>query len=93
MLMTAKKDRRIELRTDATTERLITRAAEALGESVSAFMLRVAKEEARRVLASSDVTWMPADQFDELLATLDEPDEVPPVFKRMAGQPRPYKRS
>ncbi|GAA0357347.1 DUF1778 domain-containing protein [Actinoallomurus spadix] len=93
MLMTAKKECHIELRTDATTQRLIARAAEALGESVSSFMLRAAKEEARRILASSDVTWMPADQFDELLATLDEPDEVPLAFKRMAGRPRPYKRA
>ncbi|MCO5994065.1 type II toxin-antitoxin system TacA family antitoxin [Actinoallomurus rhizosphaericola] len=89
MLMTAKKERRIELRTDATTERLIVRAAEALGESVSSFTLRAAKEEARRILASSDVTWMPADQFDELLATLDEPDDVP-ALRRAAARPRRY---
>jgi uncharacterized protein (DUF1778 family) len=92
MLMAAKKDRRIEMRADANTERLISRAAEALGESVSAFVLRAAQEEARRVLASPDVTFMPTEQFDELIAALDEPDEVPEVFERMAGRPRPYDR-
>ncbi|MCW2944832.1 MAG: hypothetical protein JWR24_1549 [Actinoallomurus sp.] len=89
MLMAAKKDRRIEMRADANAERLIARAAAALGESVSSFVLRAAQEEARRVLASPDVTLMPAEQFDELIAALDEPDEIP-ALRQATARPRRY---
>ena len=87
MLMTARKDRRIEMRADADADRLISRAAAALGESVSSFVLRAAQEEARRVLGSPDVTFMAAEQFDELIATLDEPDEVA-ALRLAAARPR-----
>lgn len=92
-MIMATKDRRIEMRADAAAERLISRAAQALGESVSAFVLRAAQEEARRVLSSPDVTLMPAEQFDALIAALDEPDEVPEALARFAGRSRPYTRS
>jgi uncharacterized protein (DUF1778 family) len=41
------------------------------------------------VLASPDVTLMPAEQFDELIAALDEPDEIP-ALRQAAARPRRY---
>jgi uncharacterized protein (DUF1778 family) len=91
MVMTA-KTHRIEMRADAATEGLIVQAAQALGESISSFVLRAARAEASRVLARPDVTLMPAEQFDELLASLDEPDEAP-ALRRAAQRQRRYHES
>ena len=89
--MTA-KTHRIEMRADAATKGLITQAARARRESISAFVLRAALTEADRVLARSDVTPMPADQFDELVASLDEPDEAPRLREAVRRQ-RAYRES
>ena len=72
----AKRSKRIQMRADAESEALITAAAAARRVSVSAFVLEAATEEAGRVLGRADLTLMPADQFDALLAALDEPDEA-----------------
>lgn len=68
--------KRIEMRADPESEALITAAAAARRVSVSAFVLDAATEEAGRVLGRADVTPMPADQFDALVVSLDEPDEA-----------------
>ncbi|MEU4831739.1 DUF1778 domain-containing protein [Streptosporangium sp. NPDC023615] len=91
MVMTV-KTHRIEMRTDAATEALIVQAAEATGESTSSFVLRAARAEAGRVLARPDVTLMPAEQFDELLSSLDEPDDAP-VLRRVARRRPGYHES
>ncbi|MDR0284981.1 MAG: DUF1778 domain-containing protein [Propionibacteriaceae bacterium] len=44
------RSRRFEARLDATTDNLIAKAADALGESRSAFVMRAAKEAAERVV-------------------------------------------
>ncbi|MFF3439394.1 DUF1778 domain-containing protein [Streptosporangium sp. NPDC002721] len=89
--MTA-KTHRIEVRPDASTKELIMRAALAMGESISSFVLRAARAEAGRVLARPDVTPMPADQFDDLVDSLDEPDEAPRL-REAARRPRAYHES
>lgn len=78
----ARRDRRIEMRTDAETERRIVRAAELAHLSVSAFILGAARVEADRVLADHD-TRMPADEFDQMIASLDVADPAP-VLERVA---------
>ncbi|MFF5112377.1 hypothetical protein [Streptosporangium sp. NPDC000509] len=40
----------------------------------------------------SDVTLMPAEQFDELVASLDEPDEAP-VLRQALRRRRVYRES
>jgi hypothetical protein len=42
-------------------------------------------------LARADVTLMPAEMFDELMASLDEPDEAPNLAK-IAARPRRFTR-
>jgi uncharacterized protein (DUF1778 family) len=87
----ATRTKRIEMRADAESEALISAAAGARRVSVSAFVLEAATEEAGRVLGRADLTLMPADQFDALIAALDEPDEAPRLAEA-AGNPRRYTR-
>ena len=87
----ATRTKRIEMRADPNSEALITAAAAARRVSVSAFVLDAATEEAGRVLGRADLTLMPADQFDALIAALDEPDDAPRLAEA-AQSPRRYSR-
>jgi uncharacterized protein (DUF1778 family) len=78
------------MRTDAETERRIVRAAELAHQSVSAFVLAAARVEADRLLAEQE-TRLTADEFDQLLASLDEADPAPGLA-RVARKPRSFQR-
>ncbi|MGO1054091.1 type II toxin -antitoxin system TacA 1-like antitoxin [Crossiella sp. CA198] len=71
------KEARVEFRLDAESKARIERAAMLNRESVSAFVVDAATAAADRVLARADVTMMPAEQFDELFASLETADEAP----------------
>ncbi len=92
VIVLATKTERIEIRTDPEREARIARAARVTQISMSAFVLAAAIAEADRVLARTDQTIMPGDQFDDLMAALDEPDEAP-ALTRLAAQPRRFIRS
>lgn len=85
------KDRRIEMRADVQSEDRIVRAAALEKSSVSAFVLAAALRRADEVLARADVTLMPAEQFDALMASLDVPDEAP-ALAAIAARPRRFTR-
>ena len=85
------KTRRMEARVDPETDELITRAAELMNESVSGFVIRAARAEADRVLARTDVTVMPAEQFDAVIGSLEEADPAP-TLARVATRPRRFTR-
>ncbi len=87
----ATRTKRIEMRADPDSEALITAAAAACRLSVSAFVLEAATDRAGRVLGRADLTLMPADQFDALVAALDTPDEAPRLAEA-ARTPRRYTR-
>lgn len=87
----ATKTRRLEARVDPEGEHRITEAAARTRESVSTFVLRAALNEADRVLARSDVVFMPAEQFDALMDSLDTPDEAPVLAH--AARHRGFSRS
>jgi uncharacterized protein (DUF1778 family) len=73
-----RKGRRIEARTDAETEERIIRAAALTSTSVSTFVVSAAAQRADEILAQAQqVTVMPAEQFDALMASLDVADEAP----------------
>lgn len=55
-----------------------------LHESESAFLEAAARERAYDVLLGRRVTWLPADEYDELIATLDDPPKPMPVLERLA---------
>lgn len=86
------RSKRIEMRADAESEALITAAAAARRVLVSAFVLEAATQEAGRVLGRADLTLMPADQFDALVAALDEPDDTSRLAEA-ARRPRRYTRA
>jgi uncharacterized protein (DUF1778 family) len=92
VIMLATRTERIEIRTDPEREARITQAARLQQTSVSAFVLDAATAEADRVLARTDQTVMPSAQFDDLMATLDEPDDAP-VLAQLAARPRRFSRS
>lgn len=88
--MSAKTDR-VEVRVAPQTHEQISAAAEKVNESVSEFMRNAALDRADRVLALSGRTLMPAQQFDAMLRSLDEPDQAPHL-ERLATQPRRFSR-
>ena len=69
------------MRADEESEARIARAAALQRMSVSAFVLAAAGREADRVLAEVDQTVMPAEQFDELMGSLDVADRAPQLRK------------
>ena len=80
------------MRTDLESEALIALAAAAQRVSVSEFVLRAAVGEADRVLGRADTTPVPADQFDAMIASLDEPDPSPGLSE-IASRPRRYRQA
>ena len=70
------KEARLDFRLDPEIKARIERAAKLARESISAFVVRAAAAAADRVLARADMTVMPAEQFDDLLSSLDVADEA-----------------
>jgi uncharacterized protein (DUF1778 family) len=92
VIVMATKTERIEIRTDPDSAARIAQAAQAQHTTISAFVLDAAAAAADVVLARADRTLMPADQFDGLMAALDEPDEAP-ALAALAAKPRKFRRS
>lgn len=88
----AAKSERIEMRADPESGTRIAQAAEIERKSVSAFILDAATSAADRVLARTEHVAMPADQFDALLKSLDEPDDAP-TLGLLARRARRFRRS
>ncbi|MEV8515025.1 DUF1778 domain-containing protein [Dactylosporangium sp. NPDC051484] len=72
----AAKTERIELRADPASAANIALAADIQHLSVSAFILQAAPAEADRVRTQTEHTVMPAELFDDLINSLDRPDEA-----------------
>ncbi|MFD5825167.1 DUF1778 domain-containing protein [Lentzea sp. NPDC060358] len=79
------KEARLEVRLDQKAKARVERAAELSKQSTSSFVVEAATEAADKVLARADVTIMPAEQFDELMAALDTADEAPNLAKLNSG--------
>jgi uncharacterized protein (DUF1778 family) len=84
---------RIETRVSPADRARIGAAAVARNESVARFVQRAALKEADNVLGREvDVTRMPVDQFDGLLAALDRPAEPIPEIVQLAASGRAFSR-
>jgi uncharacterized protein (DUF1778 family) len=81
-------NKRFEARLDEVTDELITKAADLLHVTKSAFVTGAARAEAERVVARADVTLMAPDVFDELVASLDVADEAPELAEKLSRLPR-----
>lgn len=82
-----RKSQRIEARVTEDDARVIARAATLLNASVSSFVVDAALEKAETVVARADRTIMPAAQFDEMIAALDDPTPVPELVA-LINRPR-----
>ncbi|TAM93030.1 MAG: DUF1778 domain-containing protein [Jatrophihabitans sp.] len=71
------KTRRLEVRTDEETERLVSEASALLHVSKSAFVEEAVRSAAQRVVARADVTLMSAEVFDAMMAALEVADHSP----------------
>lgn len=85
------KNERLEMRVSRTDRELIEDAAEHLQESVSDFTRNAALRRAEKVLARTNVTLMPAEQFDALLESLDIADDAP-ALKKAFERPKRFER-
>jgi len=88
--MTA-KEARLDLRLEADTKDRIEQAAKLSSESTSTFVVHAAVARADHVLDRADVTMLSAEQFDELLASLDVADEAS-TLARLGQSERRYVR-
>lgn len=75
--MSSVKTRRLEVRTDEETERLVAEASALLHVSKSAFVEDAVRSAARRVVARADVTLMSAEVFDSMMNALEVADRSP----------------
>lgn len=82
---------RLEARIDATVDALIAEAARLLGVTKTAFVLEAVRDAALKVVARADSTIMPAEVFDRMMASLDEPDYSPELAE-LAALPRRISR-
>lgn len=83
------EEARLDFRLDPGVKARIERAAKLSRQPISRFVIEAATAAADRVLARSDLTMMPADQFDELFAALDTADEAP-ALKTLAKRERRF---
>jgi len=73
---------RIQVRVDAEVAPWIREATFLAGKSVSAFMADAALSRADEILDAQHVTHLSAEEFDRLVAWLDEPPVVIPALQR-----------
>ena len=72
----SRKEDRLELRLDSSSRQLLDRAAQAVGQSTSAFVLEHARLAAQETLADQVRIVLPAEHWDAFLDLLDR-DEQP----------------
>lgn len=72
---------RIELRVTADDKSVIAQAAALEQVTTTEFVRTAVLDRVRLVRARADRTLMPAEQFDALIAALDEPDDVPALAR------------
>jgi uncharacterized protein (DUF1778 family) len=73
----ATKTDRLEARLTSTERHEIEQAASLASESVSSFVVTAAIQRAEAIVSERASTSLPADYFDRLLGSLDEPDSAP----------------
>ncbi|MGA2453124.1 MAG: DUF1778 domain-containing protein [Solirubrobacteraceae bacterium] len=80
----AAKAERLEARLTSTERKQIEQAAALAGESVSSFVVLAALDRADILVQQQVSTVVPAAYFDQLVASLDEPDEAPSLARAAA---------
>lgn len=83
----ARSKARLEARIDTDLDDLITRAAQKQGVSKTAFVSDAARDAALKVIARAEVTLMAAEEFDQMMASIDVTDNSPEL-EELATLPR-----
>ncbi|MQY24620.1 type II toxin-antitoxin system TacA family antitoxin [Nocardia aurantia] len=78
------KTGRFEIRLAEEGRNQIEAAAGVVGETLTDFVRKAAMQRADQVLALSSRTMMPAEQFDEMIRSLDIADEAPALAEAVA---------
>ncbi len=73
----AAKAARLESRLTSTQRKQIEQAAALAGESVSSFVVLAALDRADILVSERASTVVPAAYFDQLVASLDQPEDAP----------------
>jgi uncharacterized protein (DUF1778 family) len=81
----AAKAERLEARLTSTEHKQIEQAAALAGESVSSFVVLAALDRADILVRERASTVVPAAYFDELVASLDEPEKAPGLTRATAA--------
>jgi uncharacterized protein (DUF1778 family) len=87
--MAATKTRRVNLRVAPSDDDLLRRAAEAVGQSLSDFLVEGGRERAERVLADRTRFVLDDDAWDRFCAALDRPAQVKPAVAELFRRPAP----
>jgi uncharacterized protein (DUF1778 family) len=82
------KTERIELRVSAEDKEAIAAAAALEDATTTDFVRGAVLDRVRHVRARADRTLMPAEQFDDLVAALDVPDDSPTLARAFARRRR-----
>ena len=75
------KAERLEMRLTTTERKQIEQAATLAGESVSSFVVLAALDRADILMRERASTIVPAAYFDQLVRSLDEPEEAPRLVR------------
>lgn len=86
MPATAVREKTINLRATEAQKSLIKRAADATGETYTAFMLDASMERAESVLADRLHFELPAAQMKRFLAALDAPLPAPEALRELLAR-------
>jgi len=81
----------VSMRMDPARKERIQRAAVVAGKDFSSFVTEAAEKEAERVLSDQAATWLPALEFDRLMALLDAP-AAPLRWARAVKAKKRYRR-
>ena len=87
----ATKAVRLEARLSPTQRKQIEQAAALAGESVSSFVVLAALDRADILVTEQASTVVPAMYFDQLVASLDDPEDAPRLA-RAASEAAGHKR-
>jgi uncharacterized protein (DUF1778 family) len=88
-MTTATKTARRNLRVSPTDDQLFRRAASAVGESVSEFLVESGRERAEMILADRTQFVLDNKTWKAFTAALDRPAKIKPAVGRLMRRSRP----
>lgn len=82
------KDERIDLRVSSDVKALISRAAAYCGMSLSAFLVSIAADRAKEIVAENETLTLSPRDWEAFLAVLDDPHRPRPRLEAAAQRYR-----